>query len=641
MHFGTDKLKRYIILFSEKYKYLKEFAAMDEGLGGLIGICIILYLIYLFLVYVVSFLFGLAAIILAVFGLIGSVIGFYYGIRNFAVSVHNVRRDRRSRGRFKSTDIQNEMHDYVQRFQCSDFVFEECSEKNYFLGPCLVDIWNIIKGAFTVNFRSLPDFSRGNVWLTRICFILLSLCQLITQVVLGTAATAVLSLLMIVVSVVLTDIIYIVFEIVLLVQNIYLKIKSVSFRCRKCTHTYKIPVYCCPKCGINHVRLRPGRYGIFKRKCICGTKLPLTVNAKGKYFKEDSVTGAKVWTKFKMADMDSRCPHCGHSDKSGITHPISVALIGGSLTGKTTFKVAFLRDFLSEEIEKYNIKYSFPDSKYEREFIQIESYYSGTPIPITLRGTEYDIITFSFFLKHRKFGVDRLVHLYDMPSETFQYGDAQEGWSVYTFNDGIVFLIDPYSLPEIRAESQDEIKDSSIGFGMASINELIESLIFTLRQEKTSMNRRSKYTIPIALTINKVDSVLLKHRIGEEAIKKLMTAYPDVFDDKYFAMDYLCRCFLDESGYSSFIANLDVNFETVHFFSSSPIGSVPKEVKTPFHPINVMPVMQWLMIKADAQLASVWKSSVSVKDLSDEQKELYQNNKEYYNTQIKNTDAYV
>lgn len=608
---------------------------MDDW-GGLIGLGLIIFIIYIIVKYVIPIVVGLATIILTIFAGIGIIIGSFLAIRNFIASITDVRDKRSYLGQFISKEIQNRVHNEASNGDYSAYVYEKCARKSYFLGPCFSDIWLIIKGAFKENFETFPDFSRGDTWYGKIAFFFWSLCQLIAQFVLGTVITAALSALMLVISIVFTDILYVFFGIVLLVENLYLKIKSVSFRCQKCTHAYNIPVYCCPKCGINHVKLRPGKYGVFKRKCICGAVLPLTVNASGKYLTVDASTGQKTWTSFKVTDLRSLCPHCGNEDNAGITHPISIALIGGASAGKTTFKVAFLKDFLDEEIVKYNIDTEFPSDDYENEFKRIESYYRGLPIPPTQHGAEYDIITFSFFLKHKKFGVDRLVHLYDMPGETFQRGDAQEGWQMYTFNDGAVFLIDPYSLTKIREESQNELRGSNMGISAASMNELIEALIDTLRQVRTPMNKKGKFTIPIALTINKADSLLLKRQIGDEAIKKLMSAYPDVFNDYYMTMDYLCRCFLVDNGCSGFIANLDANFEIVHFFSSSPIGSVPKGARTPFYPINVLPVMQWLMLRTDDQLASVWKPATPVADLSDAQRSLYQTNKNYYDIQIAN-----
>ena len=609
---------------------------MNSDGGGLIGLVLIIGAIYLIIKYVVPFLLGVSVTVIAIFAGIGVIIGMCRAIMNFITSINNVRKKRKGLGLFKNEEIQNKFYTEAPHGNYSAYVYEECARKSYFLGPCFNDIWDIIKGAFAENFRTFPDFLRGNAWYAKIAFFFWSICQVIVQFIFGTLITIELSAVMLVVSVVFTDIVYIFFGLVLLIENIYLKIKSVSFRCQKCTYSYDIPIYCCPKCGINHIRLRPGRYGAFKRKCICGATMPLTVNAKGKYLTTDTLTGQKTIAKFKVTDMKSLCPYCGNEDNAGITHPISIALIGGASAGKTTFKVAFLKDFLDEEIINYNIDFEFPSNEYENEFKNIENYYRGLRIPPTERGSEYDIITFSFFLKHKKFSVDRLIHLYDMPGETFQRGNAQEGWQMYTFNDGAVFLIDPYSLTKVKEENQNELKGSSMGISTISMNELIKSLIDTLRQVKTPMNKKGKFKIPIALTINKADSRLLKQQIGDEAIKKMMVSYPDVFNDYYSTMDYLCRCFLCENGCSGFIANLDANFETVHFFSSSPIGSVPKGARTPFYPINVLPVMQWLILRTDNQLASVWKPSIPVQDLTDVQKNLYQTDKNYYDIQIRN-----
>lgn len=599
----------------------------------LIMIVLIIIALYLIIRYVIPVLIGLTAVILTVSSVVGGIIGLFFAIKNFVISIRKVYDKRKSLGVFKNKVICNKVYSDAPDGNYSDYVYEKCARKSYFLGSCFPDILSTIKGAFENNFDDFPDFSRGNVWYTRIAYLFWSICQLLAQFVLGTAITAALSVIMLAVSSAFMAILYILFGIVLLFENLYLKIKSVSFRCQKCTNAYDIPVYCCPGCGIKHLRLRPGRYGVFRRKCLCGAILPLTVNAWGKYLPK----GNKTWTKFKVTDMRALCPHCGNEDNAGITHPISIALIGGASAGKTTFKVAFLKDFLDEEIVNYGIDCEFPNEDYEKEFKKIESYYRGLQIPPTPHGAKYDIITFSFFLKHKKFGVDRLVHLYDMPGEAFQNGDVQDGWQMYTFNDGAVFLIDPYSLPKVKEESEDERKGSSMGISAVSIDELVQAFIDTLRQVHTPKGKSGKFMIPVALTINKADSVLLKRQIGDDAVKKLMNKYPDVFDDYYTTIDYLCRCFLSDNGCSGFIANLDTNFETVHFFSSSPIGSVPKGTRTPFYPVNVLPVMQWLMLRTDNQLASVWKPSVPVKDLTETQKNLYITDKNYYDTEISNS----
>lgn len=232
---------------------------MDDW-GGIIGLGMIIGAIYIIIKYIIPLLLGLAAIILAVFAGIEIIIGLFFAIRNFIVSIKDVHNKRSFLGTFKNKEIQNRVHNEASNGNYSAYVYEECARKSYFLGPCFTDIWLVIKGAFVENFETFPDFSRGEEWYGKVAYFFWSLCQLIAQFVLGTLVTAALSVLMLMVSVVFTDILYIFFGIVLLFENLYLRMEKVSFRCQKYTHAYDIPVYCCPKCGINHVRLRPGRY---------------------------------------------------------------------------------------------------------------------------------------------------------------------------------------------------------------------------------------------------------------------------------------------------------------------------------------------------------------------------------------------
>ena len=79
-----------------------------------------------------------------------------------------------------------------------------------------------------------------------------------------------------------------------------------------CKEEYNIAIYKCPCCGIPHSRLRPGAYGIFRRKCICGALLPLTARGKGYIDPATASSGiGSVSGKYKLTDMKSFCPHCG------------------------------------------------------------------------------------------------------------------------------------------------------------------------------------------------------------------------------------------------------------------------------------------------------------------------------------------
>ncbi len=616
---------------------------MDDFLGFIIIAGIVIGVIYLIVVYVIPAILAAAAIIIGVFAAIGSIVGFVIAIKNFVYAVMDTRTERRGLNGFESTDGRANLIKSCPDNNYSNHIFEDYGAKSYFMGPCFSDVRNIIKKAFDNNFDSSADFSRGERWYTKVLFFVWALFQVIMTYVIGTIFTFAISAVFCLLSLVFAGITFPFFGIVLLIETIIFKIKKISYRCPACKHEYDLPVYICPQCGIKHIRLKPGRYGIFKRRCVCGTVLPVTMSSKGIYKREETVmvsySGSPVQRNFEeritLKDIESHCPKCNAEHNAGMSHPISIALIGGASAGKTTFKAAFLHDFIGEETIKYNIDYEFPSESLEKEYNECNSYFSGRPIGATNRGFDFDITTFSFFLKNKKFDTDRMIHLYDMPGEVFQSGEAKEGWNLHTFNDGAVFLLDPYTLSNVRTQNESEIKGSIMGTSVMKMDDLIASLIDTLRQVKTK-TRKGKFTIPIALTINKADTAILKKQIGDEAVKTLMSEEPEIFKDYFVTMDYVCRCFLAKNEGEGFMTTLDLNFETVHFFSSSPMGFVPKAANVRFRPINVLPIMQWMMLRTDKQLGKAWTPDMPVTDLTFEQKELYRTHREYYEKYIDN-----
>lgn len=596
---------------------------MDDGgcFGALIGLGIVGGIIYLIVVYVVPIIVAAGAVVLAVFAAIGAVVGLVKAIINFVKAINETVSERKA-AKYRPGVLSS-----------SPKYYEDCAPKSYLFGPCFEDVGSIIKNSFSNNFDSFPDFSRGEHWFTRILFIIWSVFELLVTLFLGTAGTLALSLVLLVVFVVLEIPALVIAGLTLFFENIFYLSKRISYRCPYCKHEYKVPVYICPNpmCNIKHKALRPGLYGIRKRRCVCKEAvIPLKTSVKGYYKVKSLSSGKSVKQKFRFSELHSECPYCGKEYNAGLTKPTSIALIGGASAGKTTFKVAFSYTFLDEETVRTGLNFDFPDKQSEDEYEKSIRYFKGQDvIPETNRGAEMDISTFSFSLENKRFSASRMIHIYDMPGEVFETGDAKEGWRNYQFTEGMVFLLDPFSLPDIKAKLQSEVASGTMGICSMGMNELIDSLIITLQNEKVK-KKNGKFAIPVALTINKVDSELLKKMCGGEAVHALMSGCPELFSDYFVAMDYVCRCFLVKNGGMGFIANLDNNFSTVHFFFSSPMGYIPQATRTRFRPVNVLPVMQWMMLRADSELAKVWKPDQAVNDLTDEQRALYKTHGEYY-----------
>lgn len=517
--------------------------------------------------------------------------------------------------------------------------FEEVAPRAYLFGPCFADIFFLIGHAIANNFKKLPTFGVGAGCLLASVLFWPCLIDMLVRIFLGVFGTLFMSVIVLLIFLLLEIPALIIMGIALLLENLFYARRKISYRCPYCKNEYKIPVYICPEphCGAKHKRLRPGVFGIGKRRCVCGkTILPLKAKKKGFYWVYESVMKRgkpavkRRKERFRFSELHSECPICGNQYDAGLTKPTSIALIGGAAAGKTTFKVAFGYTFLDEEAVKAGMECDFPDPESEREHERAIRCFKGQDIILgTNRGAANDISTFSFSLSNKKFAAPRMIHIYDMPGEIFESGDAKEGWRNYTFSEGMVFLIDPFSLPGIRDLLNDEVKTASMGICETEMNALIDSLINTLSNEKVR-KKNGKFTIPVALTINKVDTPALKKMCGGDAVNALMAGCPEVFSDYFVTMDYVCRCFLARNDGIGFIANLDNNFSTVHFFFSSPMGYIPTAQRSRFRPVNVLPIMQWMMLRADRELAKVWKPDIPVNDLTDEQKQLYMTHGEYY-----------
>ena len=72
--------------------------------------------------------------------------------------------------------------------------------------------------------------------------------------------------------------IYMGFGLLWLIDRIYIMINKIKNACPNpdCQASFLIPTYECPGCGEKHTNLVPSKYGILKRTCLCGTKLPTT-----------------------------------------------------------------------------------------------------------------------------------------------------------------------------------------------------------------------------------------------------------------------------------------------------------------------------------------------------------------------------
>ncbi|WP_236568045.1 MULTISPECIES: hypothetical protein [unclassified Nocardiopsis] len=97
-----------------------------------------------------------------------------------------------------------------------------------------------------------------------------------------------------------------------------LLVRRIRMVCPGCFARLGYPAYLCVTCGRRHTSIRPGGRGLWRRACLCGTRLPTLL-----------LLGA--------AGLDARCPHCdrGLEHRPGESREFVLPLFGGTGAGKT------------------------------------------------------------------------------------------------------------------------------------------------------------------------------------------------------------------------------------------------------------------------------------------------------------------
>ena len=488
--------------------------------------------------------------------------------------------------------------------------YEEVASPGYFNHQVIMDMFTAVAAAWKNIGNAVQDFLSDINYaegIKKVGAFLLYVIMIISTVVFGGIASAAVTVVIVIGYLLFFAGYHLFYAVCVSAERAFFKLRKISYRCDYCKESYRLPVYLCCECGVPHKSLRPSKFGLFHRVCTCGTSLPCTAFAK-------TADGKK------REELPAFCPQCGKVDRSKLSRPLGVALIGGVAVGKTTFKTAFVYKFIREDAVRFNIKATFPDDATEYNFGEIERSFMGVrPITATKPGQEYDVVSFNLFIDHEKLDIKRYLHLYDMPGEVFETNNTKERLKHYAFSEGVVFVVDPYSMQSVM-DNSDGIGNMLVGH--MDIDALVQMFLETLSSLSNIKKEGGKYTLPIAVAINKVDTMQLKSLIGAVAIAKLQKANPEVYKDKFDTMDYLCRSFLTANDKSNAIMLLDQNFKYVRFFSCSSMGYVPKETTTLFAPENVNTIVHWLLTRSDKALGNVWRDD-PITDITDKHKKLW------------------
>jgi hypothetical protein len=214
------------------------------------------------------------------------------------------------------------------------------------------------------------------------------------------------------------------------VDGAYLRVRHIKVRCVACFERIPYPAYLCPnpECRETHWNIRSGRYGVLRRTCRCGHRLP-TLLLFGSAQKLDAI-----------------CPHraCKQplEHRPGQEREIIFPLFGSRGAGKTRLLYGIVKT-LEEEAGRPGVQVRYADAGTRTRMRDLESGLAeGFGVPATPTAE----LPKAYLLGLRIGRYRRIVQLIDAAGELFY--DSQRSANLVYLGAATTFVlvIDPLSI---------------------------------------------------------------------------------------------------------------------------------------------------------------------------------------------------
>ncbi|HEX2418422.1 MAG TPA: hypothetical protein VHJ83_09925 [Micromonosporaceae bacterium] len=249
-----------------------------------------------------------------------------------------------------------------------------------------------------------------------------------------------------------------------------------------CYRGFVRPEYGCPGCDTRHTDLVPGRHGVFRRVCRCGTRLPTSA----------------LLGRSRLA---SYCPHCHQSLVGAVGQAplVHLPVVGGPGAGKTTYAHLALDALDGVEFTD--------ESEAERFAGRLSALRDGQSVPRT--AVELARATVLEMTLHG----DRrcLLYLFDPPGEHYTTSE-RIAWQHYLdLATSLLLVVDPLSLDGVRRSlTPAEVASlSGVAFSTEDPAHVIDRLVGTLRTRPDG-GRLDR----VAVVVSKADA-LRRTRVGQ------------------------------------------------------------------------------------------------------------------------------
>ncbi|HEY0378371.1 MAG TPA: SH3 domain-containing protein [Pyrinomonadaceae bacterium] len=340
----------------------------------------------------------------------------------------------------------------------------------------------------------------------------------------------------------------------------------------ECYQKIGLPIYICPNCGVKHHKLVPGTYGIFRRDCQCGAKLPTLFL-------------------FGRNNLPSICPNpaCQRplSTSIGVARNLHVPIVGGPAAGKTSFMMASMHE-LHRRSASGSLAMEFPEKKHRTLYERCDrDFMSGALVSKTAEDSPD-----AFLVKlNDGGGGEKLLYMYDAAGELYQQTDVLRRHEYYSYTHGILFLLDPFSLPQVQIDFERPLKTASAQVKPCAERpqDVYDRMIGTLRQFSKMVG--SFRSVPIAVVVTKADAFGLAAEIAS-------TRNGNGFDERQRQDDPESRSvrqWLIGHGEGNLVRGIEHDFKKVQYFHCSALGRLPDASSTPFVPEGVLDPLEWML----------------------------------------------
>jgi hypothetical protein len=211
------------------------------------------------------------------------------------------------------------------------------------------------------------------------------------------------------------------------VDSALLRIRGIRMTCPNCYRHIAYPSYRCSGCGVLHHDIRPGRYGVLRRHCVCGRSLPTLL-----------ILGSHRMTAF--------CPFedCGVQlpEHLGTAAEATVAISGGPNAGKTRLLTVIVMALMDHAAERAAMV-DYADRLTARRVGDLTpAVFSNLPTP---RTAPDQARAYSLYVKPADKN-PRLVHFFDTAGEKFYESGKLAALRYFRSASTFIFVIDPLSI---------------------------------------------------------------------------------------------------------------------------------------------------------------------------------------------------